>query len=590
MIKPFSVYEQAIANTNYSAQLSEINHNVCQGNDLMKNYVKYVDIRLDDVIRKKKKSCLSHMIAIGNNGEILLVYVYDDNSTNAEVLFLNYFGKWKISRLVFEKTEQKKEYFVIFFETVKKAIFGEITKITPDRLNSYFIRAGVRFNSKIAENIRKKALFETFGPQIKECISEYKIPELAGWYNHNFMHAANCPFRNEVDLPKLPIMKKIFSIVDDFERAKKYIESIIGIRQYKNRIAVLIVPLMGILSSLLLEEKVNRVNFNFVCLNTQNSRFLVRLFQIFNRSLTEVINLEISDKEIKNKLLQINDEVVVIDMINDNGTAYQKKKKENNAYKIIEKMSMYETTDFNIRRQINAVLVILNHTVIEFQTVLNLFVDDEFYCDKFKIEDALKEQYLEAFFTVFIMFIQQNMQETKRKIRNLKRQYAVDTKVEAIAMTWELLEWFCSAEGIDLKMTLQLPNKINFIEIFAEEFEGLEEAFVKIVRGEIKHWKVIQKNKKVNADIVSASCFYDDEYLYIPTKIFDRMIGKNGYLPKKFEILSMLKDKGGLKTNAEGLSCRLQVDGQRFETYKFKIQIFNKLGFPDIIDLGKETE
>lgn len=286
-----------------------------------------------------------------------------------------------------------------------------------------------------------------------------------------------------------------------------------------------------------------------------------------------------------------NDEVVMIDIMNDCGTAYQKKKSERAAQKITEKLTLYGNTAFNIQREVNSTLVILNHTIMEFPNVLNIFVDDEFFCEKSKIEDAVREKYIDAFFTEFVRFIQENINETRRKIQKMKYENSDNKKLESIVIAWEIFTWFCDSEGIDLEMILQLPHRINFNEIYSEEFDSgdLMEAFVKIVRSEIKHWKVIEKNRKVDADFVRISCFYDDEYLYLPTKIFDRMLGKNGYLPKKFEILSLLKDMEALKTNADGLSCRLQINGQRFEAYKFKRDMFEKPGFADVITLGKEN-
>lgn len=592
LIKPFDIFGEKAPRNNYAPQLQQINNNICQGNALMQNYANYIDTRLNEAMQKKKKKCISHMIVTTNMGEIKFAYIYDDKTADLYPYIYNYYGNWRVFRLKFKKTEQKKEYFAIQFETMQQLIFGEIKKYSVEGLYTHFVGAEVKFNSDIAEGIRKKTLFETFEPLIKNCIDEYKIPELAGWYNNDFLFASIYPYRNMSDLPKLPIMEKEFNIVSYPNGAIKYIKSILEISQYKHRIIVLLIPLIGILSSFFASEGIEKMAFNFVCLNKKYSLFLPKLFQVFNRNLSEVFCLDSSEKEIREKLMGCNDEVVMIDIMNDCGTAYQKKKSERAAQKITEKMTFYGNTAFNIQREVNSTLIILNHTIMKFPTVLNLFVDDDFFCEKSKIEDAVKEKYIDAFFTEFVRFIQENINETRRKIQKMKYENSDNKKLESIVIAWEIFTWFCDSEGIDLEMILQLPHKINFNEIYAEEFESgdLMEAFVKIVRSEIKQWKVIQKNRKVDADFVSISCFYDDEYLYLPTKIFDRMLGKNGYLPKKFNILSALKEKEILKTNVEGLSCRFQVNGQRFETYKFRISFFNKPGYPDIISLGKEEK
>lgn len=592
MIKPFTVYGNNIGNYDHTQQLAEINYNVCQGNLLLQDYRNYVAKRLDEATCKKKKSCLSRMISMTNAGEIMLTEYFDNNSIKSEPFILNIRGGWKIFRVKFEKTKQEKEYFEIFFEISQKRIFGKIAKNTAEGLYRYFICEGIIFNNKIAEGTIKKVLFQTFGPQIENCSIEHKIPELAGWNFGYFMHALNNPFTKGNDIPKLPVLQKEFVIVNDIKRIEKYLESLRGIRQWKNRVILLLIPFLGILSSIFNEVEIEKVCFNFVCLNVENSRFLTRLFQIFNRSTCELINLDRTDKEIRTKLLQSNDEVVMLDAISENGTAYQKKKVEGNIKRIVEKICFHGSSAFDMQREISAQLVIFNNSVLIHSKVFNLFVDDDFFCDRLDIEIALREKSLEAFFTGFIRFVEGNMDETRRKIRKLERLLPVDINEKSIVMAWEILRWFCIAEGIDLENMIQLPNKIDFTDFFAEEFEpdDLMESFVKIVRREIKHWKISMKTQKIDSNYVGNSCFYDLEYLYIPTKIFDRMLGSNGYLQQKPKILSELRNRKGLKTNVEGMSCRLQINQQRFEVYIFKIEIFNKPGFPDIISLGKEAE
>lgn len=278
VIKPFYFNDEKSPNRDYTTQLMQINNNVCQGNALMQNYANYIDARLDEAMQKKKKKCISHMIATANDGEIKLVYVYDDNTATDKTLILNHFGNWKIFRLVFEKTEQEKDYFVIFLGSREKPIFGEVKKCTAEGLNSYFTCAEVKFNADVTEGIRKKALFETFGAQILNCIYEYKIPELAGWNGNDFVDAHNYYFRKVPNLPKLPVMKKKFHFVHNPMGAKKYIESTLEIRQYRHRIIALLIPLIGILSSFYVVEEIKKNAFNFVCLNKKISLFLPKLF------------------------------------------------------------------------------------------------------------------------------------------------------------------------------------------------------------------------------------------------------------------------------------------------------------------------
>ena len=149
-----------------------------------------------------------------------------------------------------------------------------------------------------------------------------------------------------------------------------------------------------------------------------------------------------------------NDEVVMIDIMNDCGTAYQKKKSERAAQKITEKLTLYGNTAFNIQREVNSTLVILNHTIMEFPNVLNIFVDDEFFCEKSKIEDAVREKYIDAFFTEFVRFIQENINETRRKIQKMKYENSDNKKLESIVIAWEIFTWFCDSEGFEVRLSI----------------------------------------------------------------------------------------------------------------------------------------
>lgn len=58
----------------------------------------------------------------------------------------------------------------------------------------------------------------------------------------------------------------------------------------------------------------------------------------------------------------------------------------------------------------------------------------------------------------------------------------------------------------------------------------------------------------------------------------------------KEKILLKLKEMGVLKTDAEGLSKKLQITGSRFETYQISKDVFDEIGKIDIVSLGGEYD
>ena len=107
-----------------------------------------------------------------------------------------------------------------------------------------------------------------------------------------------------------------------------------------------------------------------------------------------------------------------------------------------------------------------------------------------------------------------------------------------------------------------------------------------IIRKEIQHWSVIEKCKQQK--YVFSACYYDEKFLWIPTKILDRMLAREGMLPYKLNALYEMKKTGNLQTDRTGLSSRVQIGGNRIEAYKFRRSCFSMTGEADIVDLGKE--
>lgn len=82
---------------------------------------------------------------------------------------------------------------------------------------------------------------------------------------------------------------------------------------------------------------------------------------------------------------------------------------------------------------------------------------------------------------------------------------------------------------------------------------------------------------------------YDSDYLWLPRKVFDRILEGTAIERQKNQILMIAKKKRLLFTDAEGLSKRLNIGGG-IETYKFRRDTFNSPGLTDIVALGKENE
>lgn len=264
---------------------------------------------------------------------------------------------------------------------------------------------------------------------------------------------------------------------------------------------------------------------------------------------------------------------------------YKKRKIEDNLKKIRSKI-MGDTSAYAIHRPVHAMLMVLNDSAIFGKKALNVFIEKDFAADLAAMEDLFQSQAVEKFLWKFISFAENTLDALLSTMKKLKNSSS-DARAVALEIGWEILAQFCESEGFDINFEAKLPSKIDFSSFFDEVFdmEDSMELFIQIVRREIKHFPLFEKNRGTPGKRFAS--FYDGNYLWVCPQVLSRMLGKNGLRPQKLPILAELKKRGILKTDGEGLTRRMQIDGTRWEFYQFKKDFFNKFGATDIVDLGK---
>lgn len=134
----------------------------------------------------------------------------------------------------------------------------------------------------------------------------------------------------------------------------------------------------------------------------------------------------------------------------------------------------------------------------------------------------------------------------------------------------------------DVKMSM-IDEALKCELAFEDDLIG---DFVNIVRKEVIRFSVRMKNHEAGDE---KDIFYNDEFLWIPTKILHQMLVNCGAEREKNQFLEKLRRDGKMITDDGGLSRKLQVAGKRFETYQFRRELFNSPGLVDIAELGGET-
>ena len=565
--------------------IESVNWSIQQGNELMEQYVQSTEKRLQAVERKKRRKRVQDSICVTQDGKIIIVEMYDTGEQIVEPFIMNITGRWDVYRIKFVKTKIREQYFIISFPLSDMYIIGKKSQNSEKGLYDYFVKGGIKFNSRLSKSRIMTALFQGFGPEIENCTKTLCLPELAGWTNRRFMTSEKFPLCTRQDFPNLPILEKHFNPFVSMENIEEYLGMISTISRWENRILMMEIPVWGMMASIFAEEKL-KINFcvNMIFLQMQNKWDFSQFVQIFNRDVSEIIEADMNEKKLAEKLSACNDEVIILDACTLLENSYKRRKIRENTEKVKQKVCGGENSLLGIEREIYCSLLIFSEQ-IQLNNAINVFVDEDFWKKPNEFQEILRGKPIESFIACFIQFAENNLHEVHTIIKNNYIQ--TPNKCEAILQaTWEILQKFWESRGIILGEYLQIPPQIEW-SIFSRKIreEDLIRIFIEAVRDDIKYWKTIEKNR--NRKYESRSIYYCAEWIMIPNEVFDRILGRHGLLGNKLYILYELKQRGDLRCDQEGLSQRIQIDMQRKEFYCLKRSLFKKIGAPDIIDLGR---
>ena len=565
--------------------IESVNWSIQQGNELMEQYVQSTEKRLQAVERKKRRKRVQDSICVTQDGKIIIVEMYDTGEQIVEPFIMNITGRWDVYRIKFVKTKIREQYFIISFPLSDMYIIGKNSQNSEKGLYDYFVKGGIKFNSRLSKSRIMTVLFQSFGPEIENCTKTLCLPELAGWTNRRFMTSEKFPLCTRQDFPNLPILEKHFNPFVSMENIEEYLGMISTISRWENRILMMEIPVWGMMASIFAEEKL-KINFcvNMIFLQMQNKWDFSQFVQIFNRDVSEIIEADMNEKKLAEKLSACNDEVIILDACTLLENSYKRRKIRENTEKVKQKVCGGENSLLGIEREIYCSLLIFSEQ-IQLNNAINVFVDEDFWKKPNEFQEILREKPIESFIACFIQFAENNLHEVHTIIKNNYIQ--TPNKCEAILQaTWEILQKFWESRGIILGEYLQIPPQIEW-SIFSRKIreEDLIRIFIEAVRDDIKYWKTIEKNR--NRKYESRSIYYCAEWIMIPNEVFDRILGRHGLLGNKLYILYELKQRGDLRCDQEGLSQRIQIDMQRKEFYCLKRSLFKKIGAPDIIDLGR---
>jgi len=160
-----------------------------------------------------------------------------------------------------------------------------------------------------------------------------------------------------------------------------------------------------------------------------------------------------------------------------------------------------------------------------------------------------------------------------------------------LKVIWEILSEFAKDKGIDLAAGLGITGSLNWEAMWRSltDRQEIGERIIKAVRSSMS--KIFIRERRYGCGYVKDGCYYDQEYLWIPTKVFKEIM-KTNRIPSNMyrETLVKWKQQELLLPDESGLTYKLRVNEVPIQTYRFKKALFDQAFSIPIEGLGRDEE
>lgn len=570
------------------------NHNA--GLQMLQQNTKILTAQMEQLERRSRKAqkVIIHSQVGDVEGQLNKLTTYSDGSCRADSLFNAPYGALEAVLLLFEEVFPNEELFAL---TNNRDIFiiGKIRKLTGQYLYSLFVKSGLYFNPQITRAQIQELLYQYFAPRILTTSAVYKLVEYAGWHQNKYWTAEDFKIANKRDLPTLPVFKKSFGTVVGTLNCNKYFDYLLNVLDEKLRLILAIVPLAGILNSVLTEENFE-INFvvNFVVLGELDIRSICSFLKTFNRENFMAHSLDVSTKQMNDILLESNDEMLVFESINmTSEDSYRIKKVSERKDYVTDICTRKRNLSFGgTTRSVNLATCFISSGSCLRRDVINVFVEKDMFLnsDCLFYTDLRQDDLIKRFFVEFICFATKHMEDIRCLIQKAKNSH-IKSNASILKLLYDILILFWEAYGVDFCKKMELSSKPDFEEWFADNMfveEDLIGGLIRSIRRRISDYHMIEKCNAVSK--LKNEIYFDDCFVWIPVDTFECMLLAEGIFDSKNKFLEIARNDNLLKSDREGFTRRLQIGKNRFETYQFYRERLNLPGYADIIELGREID
>ncbi len=546
--------------------------------------------RVDYRISKTQRKKVDRQLAELSTGELVIVDIFNDGTWLPGAYITGVQGPWKAYNVEVEQKDLENVLFSLHFEGSNDWIVGEVKKLSGKYLHDLLVQMGVHIKTAFSKNSIREALYEGFAGAIHLTQSTVSISALAGWHNGKFQCAESYVFAKSPWAKDFPVMQKHFAMLEMEEKtAERYFCELNQISDEKDRLLISVFPFAAFISSLLRKDGL-ALNFglNFVIVSGFDKSKICSWLQTFNRKILLPLDADVTDKEMKEILRGINDEVLMLDgTFNEDEDDYRKKKKKRSLLQAIRVINGEERVSGRISEAVCAGIATFSNDIVEDEHMFNIFITEDFHGGREC--GFITEKVMEKILTSFIKFVRKEMGNSLHDIIIQPRQFA-DSRCKILKISFDIVQKFWEERGIDFMGSIGAEN-VSFEAFFdGSMYDGddMIEEFAIGFRREVRNYFFTDGDMN---DRPEGKCIhYDEAYLDIPTGIFRKILGAIGLKSYERPLLVELKRRSFLSAYGEGYTSKKMTAGERRTVYKIKRDLFNRDGLADIVALGGERD
>lgn len=281
-------------------------------------------------------------------------------------------------------------------------------------------------------------------------------------------------------------------------------------------------------------------------------------------------------------------EVLIVHVPSDEDS-HRRKSIERNLGDIVNKICERDCSSLNIPWKVNASLVVVNEHVSDLDSAINIITDKHTFTPE--LIDMLRGNAVDAFLYELVTYVEAHMAEVRAVIKKWSTNLEGNMSLVLLKVIWEILSEFAKDKGIDLAAGLGITGSLNWEAMWRSlaDRQEIGERIIKAVRSSMS--KIFIRERRYGCGYVKDGCYYDQEYLWIPTKVFKEIMKTNRIPSNKYrETLVKWKQQELLLPDESGLTYKLRVNEVPIQTYRFKKALFDQAFSVPIEGLGRDEE